>query len=283
MVSELGNKDFLYRLKNILGKRKKHPWGDAVGLKATRVNAIFNGRMPQVDALERIARAEHVSLDWLLLGTGNPYRYRATGITTDEERAKLLDEILRADDRPWDIHLVELKNSPYACLVLARQEAVQYEDATARFLDLEVFPEAGPVMLSQLKNYRVLRSTVDAKTFNNIARGRVGASNIFPDGEQGLLSPEAMSPPAVNELIEKMKDEQGLSSDEDDLVEMYRYMEADQKKALMILVSGIVNRDEDDATFDDELPVFEIDDPQTDEHSLQTNLSDKNKAGTFRQ
>lgn len=267
MVSELGNKDFLYRLKNILGNRKKHPWGDAVGLKATRVNAIFNGRMPQVDALERIVRAEHVSLDWLLWGTGNPFRYRASGIHNDPESAQLLIKLLETKStNPWAIHLVELKQGPMACLVLLRPETVKYEDATARFVDMEVIPVVGPAVLQALEGHPVQRSIVDMEVFNEIARGRVGAAALFPEDGKAMLTPQAIRPAVVAELKARMEASRHLTNDEEDLLGMYRCLTSDQQSALQVLVDGIVHTG--DAT--GEPLIIEIDDPQTDEHSLQS-------------
>lgn len=63
---------FLTRMKWVLGDRQKHPWGRTVGLKNSRIDSIFNGVLPQADALLAIREAEKVNIDWLLTGEGQP-------------------------------------------------------------------------------------------------------------------------------------------------------------------------------------------------------------------
>lgn len=77
---------FLSRMKWVLGDRQKHPWGDSIGLKNSRIDSIFKGLLPQADALLAIRHAEKVNIDWLLTGEGQPYVRREDS----EQEARLL-------------------------------------------------------------------------------------------------------------------------------------------------------------------------------------------------
>ena len=83
----MSNKEFLERISFILGGRKKHPWGHALGIRSTRITQMFLGQVPTADALEIIHRAEGVSIDWLLTGDAAPFCVRHL---TDQDGVALL-------------------------------------------------------------------------------------------------------------------------------------------------------------------------------------------------
>lgn len=96
---------FLSRMKWVLGERQKHPWGRSIGLKNSRIVSIFDGVMPQADALLMIRRAEKVSIDWLLTGEGQPTVRREDA----EQEARLLKHfrMLPAQQRKAVLEVVE--------------------------------------------------------------------------------------------------------------------------------------------------------------------------------
>ncbi len=65
--------DFSNRAGQVLGSRKQHTWGAAVGLSKPSVVDFFAGRVPRMETLSRIAHIERVSLTWLSDGVGAPF------------------------------------------------------------------------------------------------------------------------------------------------------------------------------------------------------------------
>ena len=58
----------------LVGGRKQHSWGLAIGLTRGMVDGVFRrGQLPSAEALAIIASAERVNLTWLLTGEGPPY------------------------------------------------------------------------------------------------------------------------------------------------------------------------------------------------------------------
>ncbi|MDH5185335.1 MAG: hypothetical protein OEX12_15765, partial [Gammaproteobacteria bacterium] len=181
------------------------------------------------------------------------------------ESAELLIKLLETKStNPWAIHLIELKQGPMACLVLLRPETVKYEDATARFMDMEMIPIAGPAVLRVLEDYPVQRSIVDLRLFNEIARSQIGAAALFPEEGPSRLTPQAIGHHEIMELKARMEASRHLTDDEEDLLEMFRCLTMDQQSAMLVLIAGIVHTGETH----EEGSVIEIADPQTDEHVL---------------
>ena len=68
------SKGFLERMLFLVGGRKQHSWGLAIGLTRGMVDGVFRrGQLPSAEALAIIASAERVNLTWLLTGEGPPY------------------------------------------------------------------------------------------------------------------------------------------------------------------------------------------------------------------
>jgi hypothetical protein len=96
---------FLSRIKWVLGDRQKHPWGRSIGLKNSRIVSIFDGVLPQADALLMIRQAEDVNIDWLLTGEGQPTVRREDA--EQEERLLRHFRMLPAHQREAVLGVVE--------------------------------------------------------------------------------------------------------------------------------------------------------------------------------
>ena len=62
------------RLSEIRGSRSQRSFARELGVFQQNVNRYENGTTPHADFLITLALKENVSLDWLLLGRGKPYR-----------------------------------------------------------------------------------------------------------------------------------------------------------------------------------------------------------------
>lgn len=65
--------NFTNRVRAVVGERKPHTWGAALGISKASVADVFGGRTPRNDTLARIAHIERVRLDWLSDGSGSPF------------------------------------------------------------------------------------------------------------------------------------------------------------------------------------------------------------------
>lgn len=83
----------------VLGDRKITPWALDLGLSRGMVSRISEGHVPRPEVLSLIARAEGVSLDWLLDGIGPPWREQAEVAEDSVDYDAGADPIGRAFER----------------------------------------------------------------------------------------------------------------------------------------------------------------------------------------
>ncbi len=67
---------FIERLHEVLGTRKRHVWGVALGFTNNRVHRLFRESepLPNTEELALIGEAENLNLNWLVYGIGPKYR-----------------------------------------------------------------------------------------------------------------------------------------------------------------------------------------------------------------
>lgn len=61
---------FVKRLRTVRGRRSQAQFARDLGVFQQNINRYEHGTLPHVDFLIALARAENVSVDWLLLGRG---------------------------------------------------------------------------------------------------------------------------------------------------------------------------------------------------------------------
>jgi len=64
-------KGFVKRLRMVRGNRSQAQFARDLGVFQQNINRYEHGTLPHVDFLIALARAENVSVDWLLMGRGN--------------------------------------------------------------------------------------------------------------------------------------------------------------------------------------------------------------------
>lgn len=64
---------FIDRLDFILRGRKKHPWGQSLGISQGVITTMFAGTVPHADVLSAMACIDNVSISWLLEARGAPF------------------------------------------------------------------------------------------------------------------------------------------------------------------------------------------------------------------
>lgn len=243
MISDKGNKTFLYRINWILGDREKHPWGRSLGLRNSRIDSIFKGVPPQVDGLERIRRGERVNLDWLISGEGAPF---VVPIFRDDAAcAAALAERL-ADG--GDYRLYVLASPLEAAVVLTLPVVLDYEDGTsASFTDVLFFLPAGELTLAEAGRWRDRHLvSVGADVLAKLRSGHMGPRDMLGSkGTRGLLE---RARPATTAEIGRVAEEaaayQAGPSEEGALVGHFRRLPPRQRGAVLEVVRGLDREDD---------------------------------------
>lgn len=91
--------DFAYRMKVVLGGRRPHSWGSAMGLGKAVTHQIFTvGRVPRAETLATIAQVERVGLGWL---TGEERLFPPKRFEVE-----LLEDVSLFRDAVWDSMMI---------------------------------------------------------------------------------------------------------------------------------------------------------------------------------
>lgn len=229
-IQQESNNNFLSRINKILGKRKKHPWGRAIGLKTNRITDIFLGKIPSPDALIRIHTADKVSLTWLLTGVGAPYSYMAGCNQSDEINTEILKDLLSEGE--WVPFVIYHQGDQGVSLAITRPRTIQYDDATASFIDVEMM-QAGPMVLEALPSRQATWLYCDNETYADLVSGEIGPEDIESERfeKRGTLD--------ISDLIEILKQPENttlVNLDENKLVSYYRNLTSDQRQAIQHLL-----------------------------------------------
>jgi hypothetical protein len=233
------------RITHLLGDRKIHPWGKAIGISKGSLESIMkNGGMPGADTLTAIRRSENVNLTWLLEGKGAPYSVNTC--STDQAAAELLDTLTH--DESWEVTLVS--DGACAVLVLSQPGAYAIKDREVEYTIVEVIAGAiGQKTIATLRNnwvhgigvLKMFYVTVDTATLEKIERGEVGTYRLF-HALAALLKPRK----AMHEnepLLLKLLDAAGkpAKTEESTLLDLFRAMKPEDQQTALRVVEGLAN------------------------------------------
>lgn len=236
MTSKKGNRDFLWRINKILGGRSKHPWGDALGLKNTRIQSIFQGQVPTADALEIIHRAEKVRIDWLLTGDGPPFL--VSNWLSDEQVSAILGMARQVDEQPVNLYLLT-DGSGLATVVTTEPVARDYEwGAVSRFIEVTVYPYVGRQTIDALmSNGGVRVVSLDEKTFKEVSEGWKGPVHLLDGILDHYTNAEGASAASIiKEAIGRYK---MPPEDEAKLLSQYRHLKNRERDAVMTVLGAM--------------------------------------------
>jgi hypothetical protein len=117
-------KEFVGRLLEVLGSRKRHVWGVALGFTNNRAHRLFveTEPLPNTEELSLIGEAENLNLNWLVYGIGPKYR-----VTTFQGLAEFNTAAQDVLQENWESIYVVVCQSRCA-LLTSRTKHVQYKD-----------------------------------------------------------------------------------------------------------------------------------------------------------
>lgn len=236
MTSKKGNREFLCRINEILGGRSKHPWGDALGLKNTRIQSIFQGQIPTSDALEIIHRAEKVRIDWLLTGDGPPFLVYSW--LSDEQVSAILGMERPVDEKPVELYLLT-DGSGLATVVTTQPVTRDYEwGAVSRFIEVTVYPYVGRQTIDTLISYGGVRVvSLDEKTLKEVSEGWKGPVHLL----DGILKhySSAVGASAASIIKKALGRYKIQPEDEAKLLSHYRHLKNGERDAVMTVIGAM--------------------------------------------
>ncbi len=235
MTSKKGNRDFLLRINEILGERAKHPWGDALGLKNTRIQSIFQGQVPTSDALEIIHRAEKVRVDWLLTGEGPPFlviNWLSDVEVVEKLRGSLAGEVSA-------VCYLLTDGGGRATLVTTQPTVRENEcGAVSRFTEVNVYPDIGQAVIEALiahANVRVV--SLAEEIFEEISTGWKGPVHLLG----GLLEHYASADgeKTASQIKSAMGRFELQPQDEVALIDRYRHLQRQEREAVLTVLGAM--------------------------------------------
>ena len=236
--------DFFARIETLLVDRKIYPWSTALGMGSGSIGYLKKGKSPSMDTVLLIARAEHVSIHWLLTGEGAPYLvYKGD---SDLEIAEHLGILLHDEPGQWTIHM--LSSGSAVVLLLTQPGQVDYKKKPIDYTICETI--SGPVAsktLALLRQqveencHRIKLWQLDPADLQKLADGEYGPYHIL--GDKKHPAPVSLSPlELTTELDQVSEAAQGYyivqNVTELDLIERFRSLSPDKQQALLNLIDS---------------------------------------------
>jgi len=239
MISEKRNNSFLYRIKLILGNREKHPWGRSLGLRNTRINAIFSDdKPPKADALIRISEGENVSIDWLLTGKGEPYLSPDCG--SDSVCSAVLHAAL-AEIPKGKIHLL-YGSGGQSAVVITHQVTRREEKDLISYTAANIYTPAGPDTLEELKGRDVYYSRISADELADIKKGREGYLQLMVGSDDApaiLKATQLIGGEEIDIVREDSASYDVEPSSQDQLLKHYQNVGVAERAAVLTIMKSM--------------------------------------------
>lgn len=230
--------NFLERLEHVLGERKKHPWGQGLGITRGTVDNMFKGVVPASDTLNAISRIENVSISWLLDGKGNPFY---VFLCLDDEAAQSYAEDTLVDDG-WSGYLISDGERLALAFTLPAEYEVKGVATPYTILELLV-GNISMAMAEKLQAFPAVRwqyrCTVSSAVMDDILNGQVGTWQL-------LLSPKFILSNAqkindrgaatIEETLPRMK----YTDRSSDLATKIKQLNPDQQRALEAIIDAML-------------------------------------------
>jgi hypothetical protein len=244
--------DLEQRLLILMSGRNKHPWGEALGMNSSMITRMFRGQFPGHEYLAVIARAERVSLNWLLTGFGAPYEVMHAH--SDGEVAYQADLFLSDAPLSWTVYLIV--DGELSALAFHRPDQVFIETKTKDRTEEKVIDYdrieliAGPVgqqTLDALRRASILQIRevkALAETMIRLFSGEIGTYAMVK--EDGLFERYELLNLRNGPEIREKAGNYTLEPDERILLEKYRRLKPADKTRLIAIggALGEVERQE---------------------------------------
>lgn len=175
----LSKNAFVERLRGVLGDRKRHVWGVALGFTNNRVHRLFRETesLPSTEELALIGEAENLSLNWLVYGTGP--KYRVQSFLNSNEFNTAIEQVLT--DRWTSIFIVTCQSR--CALLTTRPKLVLYKNRQVNLRQMTCLTGPGSAKLQSIVKAASSRGVeFPIYLFEELEAGELGAYFLFGDG-----------------------------------------------------------------------------------------------------
>lgn len=246
---------FLSRIEFLLGNRKKYPWGFSLGLTRGTINRLFKGYTPGLDILTTISRCENARLDWLTSGSEPPFHVIDRD---DADHARMIRE--HVDHRLCDAVYLVTTYGRFSVVLTAPAKLCPPNKDVIHYTGVDIHgggvgPLALMVVTDAIGNIPVMLVDMPETAFDKLVTGYMSNLDLIGlEGSGGYLSEHTAitSKKALAEYLtargielptEKTavsgvnEDRAEYSSEEMKLIQAYRSLPDEKRKALLLLVS----------------------------------------------
>ena len=187
---------FIGRLLEVLGTRKRHVWGVALGFTNNRVHRLFveSESLPNTEELALIGEAENLNLNWLVYGIGP--KYLVNTFRGFAEFNAAVQDVLQED---WaNIYIIVCKSR--CALLTSRTKNLQYKNRDVDIRQIRCLIGPGSANLQSIVAHGVEFPSIQ---FDELERGDIGTYFLFGDSRtEGFL--EGLGKHDVQNLIGNM-------------------------------------------------------------------------------
>jgi hypothetical protein len=170
--------EFTNRLLKVLGKRRKHSWGSALGFTNNRIHRLFKETepLPSSEELALIGSSENLDLNWLMYGTGQMYRVQ-NFLEAEELNAAVESSVSRESSK----HYLVVCQSKCAFITLERTK-LEYKTKLISIQELHCLVGPGSTHLQALlSNIQVTGVEFPTHRFEELEAGELGTYILFGD------------------------------------------------------------------------------------------------------
>lgn len=215
------NTEFLERLIFLKNSRPTITWERNLDLERSSIQNMFDGQLPSIKALTRIAVVEQVNIDWLLFGNGNPY-HRHEWL----EGTALIDQLTSEINSGANATLMT-NGIPSAILIMYFTHSDNYEARLYSNLDKDVLEFIAAKNLWEFE--------VSIEQFEKFSSGQAGPPLLIKLMKPGLPFVQK------DKLIELIKSNEriDLSDDEKLVLSGFERLNKEKKAAVKLVIESM--------------------------------------------
>jgi hypothetical protein len=174
----VSKEDFVSKLLTVLGERKRHSWGAALGFTNNRIHRLFKASepLPSTEELALIGEAENLNLNWLLYAESP--MYRVTSYTEQNAFNPAVEEVLDAD---WGEYCL-LVNQAKCALLASKKTAWEYKGKMVNINKMVCIIGPGNARLQTIANQHAIYGVeIPTYRFEELEAGELGSYSLLGD------------------------------------------------------------------------------------------------------
>lgn len=244
-MPENSNCNFLSRLRFLLGRRDEYPWGAALGLSHSQINAMFKqGILPKGQTLLAIQRRENANISWLLEGAGAPYLVEHC---RDDAECRAQARLI-LEEPGWSVAIAgdDVRQALILTLPCSYQQAAHKRKI--EYVELHILTNAGPRAIEDAAAIaaEVRTLTLAPPLFDDLISGHLGAYRLLGDEKSaGLMSESRVVDDMIGAIAEtsahytRRFDTLPIAPDENALLDKYRRLSVADRSRVQTITDAL--------------------------------------------